>query len=193
MDKRQQETITKYLGDLHALESHGLKAISRQADQLKGEGHPEALAAVQDFRSTLQSLVSSLEIRMQALGGSPTSPVKEAASTLAGVAAGLYNAVRTEEASKSIRDDYTFLSHSAIAYLMLAITAKAFDDHDTEELAEEGYRQMARCVMLIDRVMPGLVVSELRQDGLPVQDVSDWAQTFIGNAWSRQGTAVGAR
>lgn len=183
MDKRAQETITKYLGDMHALESHGLQAITRQSEQLKDAQHPDALTLVMDIRRTLETHVSALEARMTAMGGSPTSPVKEAASALAGVVAGLYNAVRTEEASKSVRDDYTFLSHSAIAYLMLATSAKALGDHDTEELAETGYRDMARLVMAIDHVIPRLVIAELQQDGLPAQNVADWAHQFITKAW----------
>jgi ferritin-like metal-binding protein YciE len=190
-NERVRETITKYLGDMHALESHGLQAISRQVDQLEDEGHPEAQQATQEFKHTLASHLAALEGRLKALGGSPTGPVKEAASALAGMVAGLYNAVRTEEASKSIRDDYTFLSNTAIAYLMLGTTARSLGDHDTEELAEQGYRDMARLIMLIDRIMPGLVVRELQQDGLPAQDVADWAQRIVRDAWAQEGAAAG--
>lgn len=187
MDERARETITKYLGDMHALESHGLQAISRQVDNLAGTGHTEAHRMVQGFKTTLESHIAAIEARLKAMGGSPTSPVKDAASVVAGVAAGLYNKVRNEEASKSIRDDYTFISHSAIAYLMLHTTSMGLGDQQTAMLADRGYRDCARMVMEIDRVMPNLVIQELQQDGLRVADVSEQCRKLIHDAWTRQG------
>jgi ferritin-like metal-binding protein YciE len=192
MDERARETITKYLGDMHALESHGLRAISRQAEQLKESGHPEALGAVREFKRTLEGHIAALEQRLKALGGSPTSPVKDAVSAAAGVAAGLYNAVRNEEASKSVRDDYTFVSHTAIAYLMLHTAAAGLGDRDTAVLAERGYRDAARMVMEIDRLMPGLVLEELRQDRLQVADVSEACRTMVHDAWRREEPSAGS-
>lgn len=186
MSDRSKETITKYLGDMHALASHGLQAIGRQADQLKDEQHPEALRFVRECKQTLERHVDALEQRLKALGGSPTHPVKEAASAMAGVAAGVYNAVRSEEASKSVRDDYTFLSNCSIAYLMLHTTSMSLGDTETARLAEQGYRDCARLVMHIDRIMPGLVIDELRQDGLTVQDVADQCHQLVHDAWSRE-------
>jgi hypothetical protein len=60
-------------------------------------------------------------------------------------------------------------------------------------LAEQGYRDSARLVMRIDRVMPSLVIEELQQDGFPAQDVADWAQRIVSDAWTREqvGSAVG--
>jgi hypothetical protein len=123
---------------------------------------------------------------MHALGTSPTTGVQDAAAAVAGVVAGIYNRVRTEAVSKSLRDDYTFLSHCSISWLMLMTTARSLGDHDTEELAEQGYRDCARLVMRIDRLMPSLVVEELHQDGFAAQDVADWAHRVISGAWTRE-------
>jgi hypothetical protein len=76
---------------------------------------------------------------------------------VAGVVAGLYNQVRSEAASKSIRDDYTFLSHCAVAYLM-PHTISSLGDGETAQLAERGYRGCARIIMEIDRLLPSLVL-----------------------------------
>ncbi|HLI28357.1 MAG TPA: DUF892 family protein [Chloroflexota bacterium] len=189
MADRERETITKYLGDMHALESHGLQALSRQAEQLQGKDHPEAVAFVREAKQTVERHLWALEQRLKALGGSPTHPVKEAAAAVAGVAAGLYNAVRTEEASKSIRDDYTFLSHAGIAYLMLHTTAAALGDEETARLAEQSYRDCARLVMHIDRILPGLVIAELRQDQLNVRDVAERCRQLVHDAWTREADA----
>src|SRR3712207_789633 len=141
MQDKMRQTIPKYLGDLHALESHGHAAIARQVDNLKDTGHQDAYRGAVELKGMLERHLAALEARLKALGGSPTSPVKDAASAVAGVAAGVYNKVRNEEASKSIRDDYTFFSHTAIAYLMLHTTALGFGDRETGTLAEQGYRE----------------------------------------------------
>jgi len=185
VDEKAKVVITKYLGDMHALESHGLQAVQRQVNQLKDSGHPDAQAGVVQFKQTLEAHVSALEGRLNALGGSGTHPIKEAVAAAAGVVAGIYNAVRSEEASKSIRDDYTFFSHSSIAYLMLHTTARSLGDEGTAMLAERGYRDMARLVMLIDKVMPQLVIAELTGDSLPAKDVSSDSARLITEAWAR--------
>jgi hypothetical protein len=186
MDDASRKTITKYVEDLHSLESHGLQPIRRQLAESQMSGHPEALSAVREFERVLQAHVDALTARLQVLGTSPTTAVQDAAASVAGWVAGFYNQIRTEAVSKSIRDDYTFFSHCAVSYLMLATTARALGDHDTEELAEAGYRDHARLVIEVDRLLPTVVVQELQQDKLPAQDVSDWAQRIIHTAWERQ-------
>lgn len=176
-------TLQTYVSDVQSLVGHGLRTIEHQVDNLKGEGHEEALQAVREFRQTLQRHHEALQARVEALGGSGKSAIKEAVTRVAGVAAGVINAARTEEASKSIRDDYTFLSHCAVAYLMLITTALSLDDAETAALAERGYRDCARLIMVIDRIMPQLVLEELRQDNLPAVDVSDQVRTLVRDAW----------
>jgi ferritin-like metal-binding protein YciE len=190
---KSTDTLKTYVGDMHALVEHGLQAIGRQVDNLKGEGHDEALQAVRDFRQTLQTHVQALDARMSVLGGSATKPVKDAISAVAGVAAGIINAMRAEEASKSLRDDYTFLSHCAVAYLMLHTTSSSLGDRETAELAERGYRDCARMIMTIDRIMPSLVLQELRQDGLSVTDISDKVRTMVRDAWRREAGPAGVK
>ena len=193
MAKDANSVIKKYLADMHALETHGLQAVSRQAEQLKDAKHPDALRAVQGFRTTLAGHVAALDQRLKTLGGSADRPVQDTVAAMAGVVAGIYNAVRSEEASKSIRDDYTFFSHSAIAYLMLHTTTEALGDQASAALAEAGYRDMARMVMEIDRLMPGLVIAELQQDGLSVDDVQAHCQQLVSDAWKTASPSASVR
>lgn len=161
---KETETLTKYLGDMHALEAHILQAIDKQ-DKLLAAGHPEAKEMITTFRSTAQRHATALESRMQELGGSPTHPVKEAVAAFAGVVAGLYDKVRNEEASKDLRDDYTALNHAIIAYVMLHTTALAFKDQQTATLAMAQMQDYSRFVMQINAFMPEMVMQEFRQDG----------------------------
>jgi len=185
MPEKTRETITKYLGDLHALESHGLQAIARQAEEVQSAEHPEAHRAIQNFKKTIEDHVKAVETRLTALGGSTTSPIKDAAATVAGVAAGLYNKTRTEKVSKSLRDDYTFISHTAVAYLMFHTTSMSLGDDESARLAERNYRDAARMVMEIDHILPKVVIEELRQDGAQARDVAEHCRKMVHDAWNR--------
>ena len=183
MEDKSRAVIAKYLHDMHSLVRHGHDAVRRQRDNLKDSGHPDALAAVSRWEETLDQHLEMLEQRLKGIGESATSPVQDAAAAAAGAAAGVYNAVRSEEASKSVRDDYTYFSHCAIAYLMLHTTTTSLDDGETAQVAERGYRDMARMVMEVDRLMPGLVLAELRQDGHTPKDVSAESGRLVSDAW----------
>ncbi len=188
---KANETLITYVTDMHALISHGLQAIKKQANNLKDNKHQEAFRAVQEFQRTLESEQQLLADRVKMLGGKATGPLKDAMSALTGVTAGIINALRSEEASKSIRDDYTFLSLVAVSYLMLHTTSKGLGDLETAAIAERGYRHMARLIMNIDRLLPKLVVEELRQDGLTVSDVSEDCRKLVKQAWEEQASGTG--
>jgi ferritin-like metal-binding protein YciE len=180
--EKETQTITKYLGDMHALESHILQALDKQDKVLND--HPRAQQMVSTFHTTLEGHINALEARLQALGGSPTHPVKEAVAAAAGVAAGLYDKVRTEEASKDLRDDYTALNHAVIAYVMLHTTALAFGDQETAALCKRHLTDNAKFVMDINGYMPELVLEELRQDGVSISDqVRSTAQQTVSEVW----------
>jgi DNA-binding ferritin-like protein len=193
MQDQTRKYVAKYVEDLHSLVTHGLQPISHQLDEARGGGHTEAAQLVAELQRRLQEHERLLAERMHALGTSPTTGVQDAAAAVAGVVAGIYNHVRTEAVSKSVRDDYTFVSHCSISWLMLMTTARSLGDHDTEELAEQGYRDSARLVMQIDRVMPSLVIEELHQDGFAAQDAAEWAQRIVSDAWTREqiGSPIG--
>ncbi len=182
----KQELLKTYVGDMQALVGHGLQTLDCQLKNIEEEGHAEALLAIHEFRRTLRSQLRALETRVRALGGGAASPLREALSRVAGIAAGAVNAVRPEEAAKSVRDDYTFISHCGIAYLMLFTTAEALGDNETAGIAEAGYIDCARMAMVVDRLMPSLVLRELKQDGHPVVDVTERVRDMVRGAWQRE-------
>jgi hypothetical protein len=188
MQDNVRKYIAKYVEDMHSLVGHGLQPIEHQIGEADKRGHADAARLIRSMKTTLEEHERLLDERLKVLGTSPTTAVQDAAAAVAGVVAGFYNQVRTEAVAKSLRDDYTFISHCSVSWLMLMTTARALDDHDTEELAERGYRDTARLVMEIDRVLPRVVVQELQQDGLPAHDVSDWASNIIHGAWDREQT-----
>ena len=190
MEENVRKYIAKYVEDMHSLVAHGVQPIDRQIAEADKRGHADAARLIRSLKTTLEEHERLLDARLKLLGTSPTTAVQDKAAAVAGVVAGFYNQVRTEAVVKSLRDDYTFVSHCSVSWLMLLTTARALDDHDTEELAERGYRDTARLVMDIDRVLPPVVVRELQQDGLPAHDVSEWASNIVHGAWSGQQAAA---
>ena len=185
-DKRNQ-TLSTYASDVHALVTHGIQVIHRQVEQLKDVSHRDARAAVIAFEGMLRKQEMELQDRIKVLGGSVTQQVKDVVSAVTGVAAGLINAVRPSETAKSIRDDYTFLSHLAIAWLMLHTTATSLGDSETAALAERGYADTSRMIMHIDRIMPKIIVEELREDrSLQPLDTEAQTRSMVKKAWEQQ-------
>ena len=81
MAKDAGTEIKKYLADMHALESHGLQAISRQAEQLQDAKHTDAWRAAQGFQTTLERHAAALDQRLKALSGSGDWAVLSPATT----------------------------------------------------------------------------------------------------------------
>ena len=120
------------------------------------------------------------------MGGSPTHPLKEGVAALAGVAAGLVDKVRTSEAAKDLRDDYTAINHTIIAHEMMFTTAVAAGDTATAELCKRHLKDNAQFVMAINNFMPKLVLDELREDGLPVQaGARAQAEQLVREIWQQ--------
>jgi hypothetical protein len=190
-NNKTNDTLTTYVSDVHALVSHGIEAIHRQVEQLKNVSHRDASAAVIRFEGILRKQESELQDRIVALGGSTSQPLKDVVSAVTGVAAGLINAVRASETVKSIRDDYTFISQLGIAWLMLHTTASSLGDVETTRLAERGYADTAKMIMLIDRIMPKIVIEELREDeALRPDDTQEQTHSMVKTSWQREAQAI---
>lgn len=181
-DDKNLNTVQQYVGDMVALESHIEEAIDRQLDEAKD--HPKAAEAVAQFHNTVKAHRDALKAHLQSLGGSESSPIKSAVSSLFGVAAGVVDKLRTESVSKLLRDDYTAFNLAAIGYGMLHTTANALGQPSTGQLAQRHLRDYAQAVQKINQIMPDVVVWELRKDGHMVNDsaIQQAVQT-INQAW----------
>jgi len=185
MTTTKNDTLTTYVGDVHALVEHGLRAIDRQIDNLANVSHKDAQPALAECKRVLEKQKTSLETRLTALGGSASAPVKDVVSAIAGVAAGLINAVRHSETVKSLRDDATYFSGLGVAYLLLYTTSAGLNDPETSKLAQSGYEDSARLIMHLDRILPKITIEELREDKLDVSDVTEKTKAMVAAAWDR--------
>jgi hypothetical protein len=200
MGDKKQETITKYLGDMKSVVSHVHAAMDLQKDEFRDK--PEVAQAIARIALSLKRQEDAIGARLEALGGSPTHPIKEVVSDAAGVVAGLYNKVRTEGAAKGLRDDHVALNLVYVSYTTLHTTALALGDTETAALARRSLVECATFVNTIDHLVPATVFSELQDDGLgsldgaaPEQTRSAMREAWIGpeNAEREAGAASAGR
>lgn len=190
MGDKRSETLTKYMGDMRAVVAHTKTAMGRQREEFKDR--PEAVQAIGRIEEELGEQLDRLASELERLGGSPTAPVKEAVTTAAGVVAGLYDKLRTEGASKALRDDYVAMSLCYIAWSMLHTTAAALSEPGVTQIAERGMHECSRAVMTLDALVPFEVVTELRDSGMRLEEgAAETTRRVSNDGWEKErGRAV---
>jgi len=179
-----QETLVQYVGDQLSLMRHIHQAIEQQSSDSNVKQSAEANGLINKIDGVLESHISTLEQHMKDLGGDATSPVKEAVSSVLGVAAGLYDKVRTDPVSKMLRDDYTALSHASIALTTLHTTGLALKSQRTADIALQQLLDISPLIVEISEVIPRVVVPELMDAGEVVDaGVADQAIKNTQQAW----------
>jgi ferritin-like metal-binding protein YciE len=169
MDKEREKTLKQYVGDMLSLEDHIANAVERQLNEKHLQDHsPEVRRIIQQIQQHTRMHHDHLADHLKAMGGDTSSPVKDTVSSVLGVAAGLYDKVRSEEVSKMLRDDYTALNLACISYTMLHTTGLALSDPRVADLALRHLQHYTQIVMDINKIMPQLVVEEFQHDELPV-------------------------
>jgi ferritin-like metal-binding protein YciE len=182
--KQTNKTISDWLGDIVALESHVEEAMDRQLE-LKADD-PTLTQAIQRFHDSVRGSKQRAQAYQQQYGSTAGNPVIKAGTNLLGKAAGMIDKIRNDSVSKSIRDDYTAYNHVAIAYTMLHTTAMALGDQATQTFAEQGLRTYAGLVQEINHIIPLAVVHDLRNnDEVPVVDINvvDGCRRAIDEIW----------
>ena len=190
MGDKRQETITKYLGDMKSVVSHVQTAMERQRDDFKDK--PEVSQTIGRIALGLKGQDESLGKRLEALGGSPTHPVKAVVSDALGVMAGLYNKVRTEGAAKGLRDDHVALNLVYISYSTLHTTAVALGDAQTAALAKRSMIESAKFVGEVDRLVSPTVFKELQDGDFGSLDSTapEETRSAYREAWTQPETAA---
>ena len=185
MGDKRQETITKYLGDMKSVVSHVMTAMERQRDDFKDK--PDVSQTIARIALGLKGQDQALGQRLEALGGSPTHPVKEVVSDALGIVAGLYDKVRTEGAAKGLRDDHVALNLVYVSYTTLHTTAIALGDTVTAALAKRSMIETAKFAGDVDRLIPTTVFRELQDGDLGALDSAAPEQTHAAyrEAWTQ--------
>lgn len=157
-----QKNLQTYVNDMYSVEKHVLEAIERQAENKDVQKKREAYQVIQQIQGTLRQHVHVLAQHLDQLGGRST--VKSAVASVTGIAAGLYDQVRTETVSSMLRDDYTALSMVAVASTMLHSTALALRDQMTANIALQHLKDVTPLITEISKVIPILTVQDVHDD-----------------------------
>lgn len=165
----RQETIQKYLSDMLALERHILEAVERQRGDANVRAHPEVNEVVIRIDRMLKAHIAELEAIVTSVGGGKGSVVKKALGGAMGMAAGLYDKVRSHELSRMLRDDFTALNLAAISYTMMHTMALAVTEENVARLAKRHLEQIPPILASIRNTIPHVVADEIaHQDGFAV-------------------------
>lgn len=162
--KDSKEVLQQYVGDMLAVDQHIHETVRRHRDDKQVQADAEVHQFVSRVESTFDTLIEELEQLLNRLGGSASSPVKDAVASTVGAVGSMYDKLRSEAVSKMLRDDYTTLSLAAISYTMLNTTGHAFNDPATAQIAARHLRQLTPLITGISRLMPLVVARELGED-----------------------------
>lgn len=175
--------LQKYVSDMLSLESHISQAIDKQVKENNDD--PEVSTKFAAFAQTIKGHRDSLETRLKQIGGAANSPVKESVAAVMGVAAGVIDKFRSEEVSKDFRDDFTALNLSLISYEMLHTTALSLGDKETADLAAQNIKDNAEFVMWIQKIMPSIVLRDLKKNHevTPDQSAVEATQKIVAEIW----------
>ncbi len=182
-----REAITSYVTDMLALERHIEKALSGQIKDL--DDSPDVVRELKIVHSTCERHIAALEVVAEQRGDTGdgiVGSVKKVASAVLGVGAAAVDFVRSEKLPKDLRDDYTALSLASIGYVMLHTTALCLNDEPVAALAHSHLQAHAKSVMTIHNIIPGAVMSFLREEGHLVQDRMSEIQRNIQGVWQNE-------
>ncbi len=185
MARDRTEALNSYITDMLALEEHIEKAIKGQIQDLKDD--PEFVQEIQTIHRKVQHHIADLKglVDRRNAGGA-VDVIKKAGSTVAGIAAGAIDLLRTEGLPKNLRDDYAAFSLATISYVMLHTTALALGEREVSDLARQHFVEYAQVVTRLNEVVPAAVVRLLQREGLAATDaVLNEVNRTVEEAWSR--------
>lgn len=181
---KAKKTISDYVGDMVALESHIESALDRQLNEVKDNA--VALEAVRGFHDLVKAQRDRMKSLQEETGSTAGNPIKKAGSALLGAAAGVIDMVRTEGISKSLRDDYTAFNLAAMGYTMLYTTATGLGDQRVAGIAEQHLRGYAGAIQRINHIVGDVVLAELAKDGHQIAgNAAESTRKTVDAAWKQ--------
>ncbi len=183
--------IQKHVSDQSALERHILEAVKRQRDEDIVRADPDVNTLLIQIERTLESHLDALGKLSDSYGAKAESVLKKAVTAAAGVVAGLYDQVRSEEISRALRDDYTALSLAAMGYTAFTAFGLTVKEPRIADLAERHLKDITPLLISLSEKLPVYVVKEtVKENPEATVDatVGPEAVRRTQSAWTREVT-----
>ncbi|MBV8600068.1 MAG: hypothetical protein JO359_00750 [Candidatus Eremiobacteraeota bacterium] len=182
--EENDRSLRTYVSDMLALERHIREPLARQSNDSDVQRIGEAKTIVDEMFALCERHAAELESSLSAMGGHAASPVKSAWSQILGAGAAAIDSIRKTKVSKDLRDDYTALSLAAVSYSMLHTSGLALGNSAIAELGKLLFSDYASILVRLGRIIPRVVVEELRLDGESVEPgVVETATQTVEAVW----------
>lgn len=181
----RQESIRKHVSDLLALERHVLEAVEHQRDDMETGSKPHRVA--DKITGALSQHVAALETMADQYGANTQATVKELATQLLGVAAGLIDRVRgSQPLSRNLRDTYVAMSMLAMAYTATHAYGMTIGEERIARVSQQHLKDITPLLVDISKVLPEVVVEEIaaESDFVTDQEIAPQAVANTQRAWS---------
>jgi len=159
------DTLRGYLGAMVAAEEYVYELVHSQAGSDDIKKHPEISPVLEPLAEMLEQHIGRLEKELEQLGGTPTSAsMKGSISVAAGKIGALVERIRSETASRMMRDTYCALSLITVSYTMLHAAALSLHQKQIADLALDHLNDLTPVVVEISKIVPFVVVNELADE-----------------------------
>ena len=185
----ERHLLQEYVSDLLALERHIREPIARQARLDVTPGNAVAMRIIARLDLMTDVHIEALQVQLRQLDGDAASRVGSALAVRTGFGTSAVDSIRSEKTSQRLRDNYAQLSLAAISYTILNTVAIGFGDGSAAALAKRHLTDVASVLVEINRILPGVILQELRDEGLAITPESQHSMLLrTRDTWIDSGT-----
>lgn len=176
----------KHISEIIGSQKYLLEVVKAQLDSDHIKRYEGTNPLLRSIQQTLESHLHQLDRWLDQIDESKTSSqVRQNLSGTAGKIAAFFESMRSETASRMLRDTYAALSLVTISYTILHAGALATHDGRTAELALEHLNDLTPLVVELSKVIPRVVVNETADDDQRAdRSVANRAMEQTHQAWS---------
>ncbi len=185
MESKERNKIPQYISDLRVTTEHALKAIRKQKETSDVQSGSPGFELRQKMEEVLMKQVEDLE-KAEKMYDEVPSKLKEKVSDATGFVAGLIGNVRTDPASKQMRDNYTALGMISAGTTMLKTVALADDNKELQEIAGKHLRELAKLTVSVSKMIPVATAKEIIDDEQEAKRIGNLAIEKTQKAWSTE-------
>jgi hypothetical protein len=154
-------SIQTYISDMIAVEHEVIHPIEKQLELDDVKLLPDVETLLENIHRVLHRHIDTLEQHLESVGGHPASGLKAAVGDVLGNLGTTVQNIRSTKVSKSLRDDYTALSLTAVAYEMLYTSSLATRSESTAKIALEHLNDITGFITKLTGLLADVVTKEL--------------------------------